>query len=271
MRHFVFLVIVFSILSTGIFPSFGQEPPPITAGTDKSTYTNGDTIVISGSVKSVVEGTPLTIQVLDPDKNIVQIAQIDVAQDGKYTTTVFAAGQLWKKDGIYTVKVQYGLPNVVAETNFTFSSNTMTTFKLFEVEVDDEGTFDVEYIIKGGTLNNMAIDAKDLALIVSINATSDGEITLKIPRELIDAKTPSGDDDIFIILINESEVTAKQEASSDFRTLTIGFLEGDSDIMIIGTQIIPEFGAVAALILAVAIISIIAVSAKTRLRLMPKY
>jgi len=38
-----------------------------------------------------------------------------------------------------------------------------------------------------------------------------------------------------------------------------------------GTEIIPEFGPIAALVLAIAIISIIAVSAKTRLRLMPKY
>ena len=38
-----------------------------------------------------------------------------------------------------------------------------------------------------------------------------------------------------------------------------------------GTEIIPEFGSIAALVLAVAIISIIAVSAKTRLRLIPKY
>ncbi|MGI0081953.1 MAG: PEFG-CTERM sorting domain-containing protein [Nitrosopumilaceae archaeon] len=34
---------------------------------------------------------------------------------------------------------------------------------------------------------------------------------------------------------------------------------------------VPEFGAIAALVLAVAIISIIALSAKTKLRLMPKY
>ncbi|MGB9003927.1 MAG: PEFG-CTERM sorting domain-containing protein [Nitrosotalea sp.] len=33
----------------------------------------------------------------------------------------------------------------------------------------------------------------------------------------------------------------------------------------------PEFGPIAALVLAIAIISIIAVSAKTGLRLMPKY
>ncbi|MFZ0185168.1 MAG: PEFG-CTERM sorting domain-containing protein, partial [Nitrosotalea sp.] len=42
-------------------------------------------------------------------------------------------------------------------------------------------------------------------------------------------------------------------------------------IEIIGTQIIPEFGPIAALVLAIAIISIIAVSSKTGLRFMPKY
>ena len=39
---------------------------------------------------------------------------------------------------------------------------------------------------------------------------------------------------------------------------------------IIGTQIIPEFGAVAMIVLAVAIVSIIAVSAKSRLSFMPR-
>ncbi len=46
---------------------------------------------------------------------------------------------------------------------------------------------------------------------------------------------------------------------------------GAQEIEIIGTFVIPEFGAIAALILAVAIISIIAVTAKTRLSVLPKY
>jgi predicted secreted protein with PEFG-CTERM motif len=272
MRYFLSVVAI-SILLSSVVPSFAQVAEPlITASTDKSEYKNGDTIVISGAVKAIVEGTPLTIQILDPDKNIVQIAQIDVAQDGKYTTTAKASGGLWKKDGTYTVKVQYGPPNVVVETNFEFTSATATpTAEIFEVNAGDEGTFDVEYNISGGTVKDMVIDFEGLALIVSIDSTSDGTITLKIPRELMDAKTTSGEDDVFIILIDGAEVEAQQTATTSSRTLTINFLEGDSDIEIIGTQIVPEFGAIAALVLAVAIISIIAVSAKTRLRLMPKY
>ena len=271
--HYFLSVITISILLSSVITSFAQVAEPlITTSTDKSSYKNGDTVVISGAVKAVVEGTPLTIQILDPNQNIVQIAQIDVAQDGKYTTTAKASGALWKKGGTYTVKVQYGPPNVVAETNFEFVSVTsIPTWEIFEVNAGNEGTFDLEYNINGGTVKNMVIDFDGLALVISIDSSSDGTITLKIPRELMDAKTTSGEDDTFIILIDGSEVEASQIATIDFRTITINFLKGDSEIEIIGTQIVPEFGAIAALVLAVAIISIIAVSAKTRLRLMPKY
>jgi len=270
--HYSLSVITISILLSSVIPSFAQVAEPlITAYADKSTYKNGDTVIISGQVKAIVEGTQLTIQILDPDQNKVYLAQRDVAQDGKYTITAIAGGNLWKKDGTYTVKVQYGTQNVVVETNFEFSVSTKPTNQIFEINAGNEGTFDVEYSINGGMVKDMIIDFESLALIVSIDSTSDGAITLKIPRVLMDAKTTSGADDGFIVLIDGTEVETQQTATSDSRTLTIKFLEGDSDIEIIGTQIVPEFGTIAALVLAVAIISIIAVSAKTRLRLESKY
>ena len=272
MRYFS--IIIISILLTSIIPSFSQEvaQPLITVSTDRSSYKDGDMIIISGSVKAIVEGTPLTIQILDPNQNKVQIAQIGVAQDGKYTTAAQASGPLWKKDGTYTVKVQYGPPSVVAETDFEFKSASSTpSMEIFEVDAGDQGTFDVEYNISGGIVKDMSIDFEGLSLIVSIESTSDGTITLKMSRELIDAKTTGGEDDVFIVLIDGTQVISEEEITSSDRTLTINFLEGDSDVEIIGTFVAPEFGAIAALVLAVAIISIIALSAKTRLRLMPKY
>ena len=41
-------------------------------------------------------------------------------------------------------------------------------------------------------------------------------------------------------------------------------------IEIVGTHVIPEFGTIAMIVLAVAIVSIIAVSAKSRLSIMPR-
>ncbi|MDE1826176.1 MAG: PEFG-CTERM sorting domain-containing protein [Thaumarchaeota archaeon] len=254
-------------------PTTAPTAPAITVSTDKSSYVAGDTVVISGQVQAVVPGTPLTVQILDSNTNLIQIAQIDISSDGKFTKSFLASGPLWKSNGIYTVKVQYGLPNVTTEATFTFQSSVAHISNIFQVkDPNSQQTFSVNYTITGGSVNSMTIDAQSISLIVSINSTSDGSITLQIPRTLMDAKTSSGQDDSFIILIDGAEVKPQSEsANGDYRTLTIPFLQGDQDIEIIGTQIVPEFGPIAALVLAIAIISIIAVSAKTGLRFMPKY
>ena len=285
MRLIALLAIFFIISSAMSLNAFAQTPttptltptaptaPAITVSTDKSSYLAGDTVVISGQVQAVVPGTPLTVQILDSNTNLIQIAQIDVSSDGKFTKSFLASGPLWKSNGVYTVKVQYGLPNVTTQTTFTFQSSVAPISNIFQVkDPNSQQTFSVNYTITGGSVNSMTIDAQSISLIVSINSTSDGSITLQIPRTLVDAKTSSGQDDSFIILIDGAEVKPQSEsANGEYRTLTIPFLQGDQDIEIIGTQIIPEFGPIAALVLAIAIISIIAVSAKTGLRLMPKY
>ena len=69
----------------------------------------------------------------------------------------------------------------------------------------------------------------------------------------------------------EEKDTFTETTTSDTRTITIPFEAGAEKIEIVGTVIVPEFGQIAALVLAIAIISIIAVSAKTGLRFMPKY
>ncbi|HEX5457399.1 MAG TPA: PEFG-CTERM sorting domain-containing protein [Candidatus Nitrosotalea sp.] len=276
---FIIMILSFSALSIPIFAQDAtpEASPPtaalITTGIDKTSYTLGDTIVISGQVQSVVVGTPLVIQIFDPNNSLVQVAQIDVSQDGKYTDTIKAVGPYWKLNGDYTVKVQYGPPNVTAQVTFAFQSTPTVTSNVFQLkDPTSQQTFNVNYTISGGAVKTMTIDTQSLSVIVSINSTSDGTITLQLPRALIDSKTTSGQDDAFIILIDGAEVKPQSEsANNDFRNITVQFLQGDQDIEIIGTQIVPEFGPIAALVLAIAIVSIIAVSAKTGLRFMPKY
>ena len=276
MRYLALSAILLFTLFAVPIQSFAQTSPTapsITVTTDKSTYTIGDTIVISGQVAAVVPETPLTIQILDSKNNLIQVAQIDVSTDGKFTKSIDASGPLWISSGTFTVKVQYGLPNVTAQTTFAFQSSVIPISNMFQVkDPNSQQTFDVNYTINGGTVKSMTIDVQSISLIVSVNSTSDGSITLQIPRTLVDAKTSAGQDDAFIILIDGAEVKSQSEsANSSYRTLTIPFLQGDQDIEIIGTQIVPEFGPIAALVLAIAIVSIIAVSAKTGLRFMPKY
>ena len=58
-------------------------------------------------------------------------------------------------------------------------------------------------------------------------------------------------------------ISAQQGAASNYQT--------SADVEIIDGHVIPEFGVIAAMILAVAIVSIIVVTAKTKLSIVPRY
>ncbi|KAF6245163.1 PEFG-CTERM sorting domain-containing protein [Nitrosopumilus sp. b2] len=241
------------IISTGF--AFAQESL-ISVQTDDKNYDEGDTIVISGKVTTVIRETPVTLQ-LFTEGNLVDIAQITVAQDGTYSHTVIAEGPLWSKAGDYLVRVLYGEGNI-AEYEFSFTPETesVVTTTNFEVDAGSHGTFDVEYTIKGGTVKNMIVDSDIFALIVQVDSTDEGVITLDLPREFIGAEKQDGKDDTFIILIDGVEVAYQESmVHSDSRVITINFEQGDSDIEIIGTYIVPEFGTIAMMILLVGIMA----------------
>jgi predicted secreted protein with PEFG-CTERM motif len=52
--------------------------------------------------------------------------------------------------------------------------------------------------------------------------------------------------------------------------VTVMFPAGAEEIEVIGTFVVPEFGTIAAMILVISIISIIAISAKSRLGIIPR-
>ena len=251
-RIFYSLIIV-AIVSTGV--AFAQNSL-ISVQTDDRNYDEGDTILISGNISTIIGDTQVTMQ-LFKDGNMIEIAQIQVSQDGNYSHTVIAEGPQWKSTGEYIVKVVYGEGNV-AELPFSFtpSSEIIQTSSNFEVNVGDGGTFDVPYSIRGGTIENVLIDPQIFGLIVKINAVDDGTLVLDLPREFIDAEKQDGKDDVFIILIDDIQTTYEEPTLySEFRTLTINFEQDDSEIQIIGTYVIPEFGTIVMIILAIGIMT----------------
>jgi len=70
----------------------------------------------------------------------------------------------------------------------------------------------------------------------------------------------------FIIGFNFKNI----ESNDEYRSMDIPVKNGDWKIEIVGTHVVPEFGTIAMIVLAVAIVSIIAVSAKSRLSIMPR-
>jgi len=220
-------------------PSPPPQPTSISVNVSDSLVEEGDTIVISGRVTTIILETPVTIQIFNGG-NLIEIAQLVVAQDGTFTHTIIAQGPQWQNEGDYTVRATYGEGNT-AEANFEFFKKTVGagTSDFFEVDAGNSGTFDVEYIIRGGTVKNMIVDSEMFALIVTIESTGDGSLTLELPRESIDAIKSDGSDDVFIVLIDGIEVSYDEAITNEnTRTLTITFQEGDSDIEIFGTFIV---------------------------------
>jgi len=260
------LLIVFA-MSFFILPAFSQEPLEVSLS--EEVYFQDDIIVISGQVNPIVEGD-VTLQFIrlgeNGEESIVEIAQIQVALDGTFSYTVKATGKQWQIEGEYVVRTFYGV-NSVADVYFDFFKKEQEASLIFEVEKPDQsGTFDIQYLIRGGNVTDIIVDQEFFELIVLIEPKSDGAITLELPRTAIDAKKSDGTDDIFIILIDGVEVPfTETQNDANTRTITIEFEKTDSDIEIIGTFVIPEFGTIASLVLAVSIISIIIISSKRNL------
>jgi predicted secreted protein with PEFG-CTERM motif len=125
-------------------------------------------------------------------------------------------------------------------------------------------THPIEYMITGGSVENMTIHGENQTLGVTINSMSNGTLALRLPREVIDSKTVEGSDADFAAFIDnaEYEQPGEIEPAEDTRTLLIGFPAGAGSIDVIGTSVIPEFNTIAVIVLAVAIVGIVIATAR---------
>lgn len=100
------------------------------------------------------------------------------------------------------------------------------------VTIGDED-FDVEYAINGGTLEELSADPDVLTLAVTISTTSDGNLTLWLPTELIDAE-----DEFAVFVDGEfgNFMSDELEPTGETRVLEISFVNGTELIEIVGTS-----------------------------------
>ena len=244
------------------------EDIPVSVWTDKTSYGHSDMIMVMGQVANVASGFPVTITVVSPLNSIVTVDQITVADDGSFETTLNTAGAMWKYDGTYTIKANYGSADkknsvkveltggVAYEPNY----ETPTTSKQCGANEITANGHCVPFSISGGAITSATLNTNDNSIVINISSVDDGTLTV----------TPSKtvQDGIFMVLVDGEEWDDVEIVANK---VTVMFPAGTEQIEIIGTFVVPEFGTIAAMILAVAIISIIAVSAKSRLSIMPRY
>ena len=286
----IFTIFGILITSVGTTTVFGENESVIVS-TDKSSYSANDVILISGEIKYIALGNQLSLIIQSPNGNIAYIGQMTVNSDNQFSTEINPGGQYWKIPGTYTIQITQNENNQV-KTSFEFKGiinvpeNELEQNIVEDIVTDDpviidsivtattltiqESTDLISYEITNGKITNVIPDLDAVSLLIDIEAINDGSITLTIPRSVLDA-TINDKDDEFFVLVDGEEVDFEEISTLTDRTLTIEFLAGSEQIEIIGTFVIPEFGTIAAMILAVAIISIIAISAKSRLSIVPRY
>jgi predicted secreted protein with PEFG-CTERM motif len=295
----IFALFGILITSVGISQASGENGV-IEVSTDKINYSDGEVMLIFGKITNIVSGDQLSIIIQSPNGNLVALDQLTVGEDNQFSTEIKLGGKLMNLEGIYTIKVQYRDHSATTSFNFGGVTNPPVN-ELDQVIVEDsvienEGIEDsfvedsvivdsivtatsvtvqdstdlISYEITNAKLLNVIPDLDAVSLLIYIETTDEGSITLTIPRSVLDASINDGDDEFFV-LVDGEEVDFEEIKTSVDRTLTIDFLEGTEQIEIIGTFVIPEFGTIAAMILAVAIISIVAISAKSRLSMQSRY
>ena len=296
----VFLIIALAVLSVGsitLAPAFAayhagdhfaESGILVDVSTEKESYNPGETVTISGVVSPYISGEDVLLQVVSPRNNIVQIAQIEVdPYNGIFHKDIETSiGGVWKESGNYVVRAfyfdnkgvtqfSYGLSSVgVKETPLETEETTQNEIEegidsteLVGVE-DVEGNLlvvegvNVNYTINGGKIISIIPDIDETSLVIKIKTTSDGELIITLPKDVIDG--------IFFVLVDGEETNYGEELNDNSSTLTIPFHDGSEQIEIIGTFVIPEFGTIVVLVLAISIIAIIAVTSKSRLSLVPK-
>ena len=244
----------------------------------------GNIISVSGETTSNI--TDVTIRVISPNgSNVVGVDQVTPDANGEFSTQFNVSN--WTQDGLYKIKANQGTSllysiTVSAEVNSGMTAETSTTQSSLVLNQtnDDLAT------VSTGTI------AEPAGLSIAANAM-EGSDTIEITGQT----TRTNEDVVFTVTApNGNLVSVDQvspDSSGDFATdisvggplwsqdgaYTVTAQQGSGnsnfidsvEVDIADGLVVPEFGTIAAMILAVAIISIIAISAKSRLSIVPRY
>jgi len=268
------IVMVLSIIS---ITSIQQDAFAQTTGMSISAIASegSDTISINGHTKSSV--TDITFTVISPSLNVVSIDQLTPDKNGDFATEFKVP--MWKENGFYTIKAEqspygsslYKMSLRVEVINGMTSETNVSQSTLEKGFVEPTPTVRKTLVIKEA--NSMA---GSNTIKISGITSSANSITLKVIA-------PNGN----VIVVDQFAPNLNANGHFTKEIITGGALwKQDGNYTIVAQQgndkssievgienglVIPEFGAIAVMILAVAIISIIVVSAKSKLSIMPRY
>jgi len=265
------LSIVFLALTIMSVSAIGQNAYAAGGGMSLSADCSGSSCDISGTTDR--NDQDVTVVITASNGNIVQVDQLSVS-GGSFSTTFNVSGS---DDGAYKIAANQGASskyslNVSVDVSGGSSDSSDSSSNQIAAAAEEEA----ETVAASGlTLSAGGVEG---STTIDVSGTTDrnGDITLKVTAPngnvvSVSQISPSGGSFMTTIETGGAlwsqdgmyTISAHQGAASNYQT--------SADVEIVDGHVIPEFGVIAAMILAVAIVSIIVVTAKTKLSIVPRY
>jgi predicted secreted protein with PEFG-CTERM motif len=267
------LSIVFLALTIMSVSAIGQNAYAGGGGMSLSADCSGSTCDVSGT--SDRNDLDVTI-VVSNDNGIHNVGQTSVS-GGSYSSSLNVSNL---SDGTYTITANQGTSSkysvwvsIDVSGGSSDSSASVSNQAIAAAEEEEAAAT----VTAGGGLS-LTAGGIEGSTTIDVSGTTDryDDITLKVTAPngnvvSVSQISPSGGSFMTTIETGGAlwsqdgmyTISAHQGAASNYQT--------SADVEIVDGHVIPEFGVIAAMILAVAIVSIIVVTAKTKLSIVPRY
>ena len=264
------VLLAVTIMSVSVI---GQNAYAAGGGMSLSADCSGSSCDISGSTDRTDQDE--TMVVTASNGNIVAIGQLSTS-GGSYSTSVNVSNL---DDGTYTIAVNQGASgkyNLSVSVDVSGgSSDSSTSVSNQTVAATEDAGASVASPVAAFTLTAGGMEG---STTIDVSGTTDrsGDITLTVTAPNgnivgVSQITPSGDS--FAATIETGGPLWSQDGMYTIKAVqgAASSHQKTAQVEVIDGHVIPEFGVIAAMILAVAIVSIIVVTAKTKLSLVPRY
>jgi len=243
------------------------------AGMSLSADCSGSTCAISGDTDRSDQDA--TMVVTASNGNIVGVGQLGTSS-GHYSTSLNVSGL---DDGSYTIAINQGSSSKYSlSVNIDVSGGSSDSSASVSnvVAASADGPVATEAASLGGL--QLTAGGMEGSTTIDVSGTTDrsGDITLTVTAPngnivTVSQISPSGDS--FATTIETGGPLWSQDGMYTIKAVqgSASSHQKTAQVEIIDGHVIPEFGVIAAMILAVAIVSIIVVTAKTKLSLVPRY
>ena len=244
----------------------------------------GENIIsISGETTSTI--TDVTIRVISPNgSNVVGVDQVTPDTNGEFSTQFNVSN--WTQDGMYKIKANQGTSllysitvSVEVSSGMTAETSTTQSSIVSNQSNDDLSVVSTESTEQSSGLSIVAnaMEGSDTIEITGQTSKTNEDVTFTVT-------SPNGN----IVSVAQVSPGSNGEFATDIAVggplwsqdgaYTVTAQQGNDsmftdsvEVEVADGLVVPEFGTIAAMILAVAIISIVAISAKSRLSIVPRY